>query len=118
MAAAGNTSPERIEPLDPIIVSLETEDCAIESEILGAGGHAFPMIARGELTGLLAIGPMRDGEILTPDEVDHLTRLTQAVAVALDGLRLTDVERRLAEAQTERAELERLLAAWRAQANP
>ncbi len=118
VAASGNVSPERIEPLDPIIVSLKTEDCAIESEILGAGGHAFPMLARGELTGLLAIGPMRDGEILTPDVVDRLTRLTQAVAVSLDGLRLTDVERRLAEAQTERAELERLLAAWRAQANP
>jgi hypothetical protein len=104
-------SPERIEQLDPIIVSLKSEDCAIESEILGAGGHAFPMIARGELAGLLAIGPMRDGEILTPGEVDRLTRLTQAIAVSIDGLRLTDVERQLAEAQTERAELERLLAA-------
>jgi hypothetical protein len=54
---------------------------------------------------------MRDGEILTPGEVDRLTRLTQAIAVSIDGLRLTDVERQLAEAQTERAELERLLAA-------
>jgi hypothetical protein len=43
--------------------------------------------------------------------VDRLTRLTQAIAVSIDGLRLTDVERQLAEAQTERAELERLLAA-------
>ena len=65
VAAAGNPSPELIERLDPLVVSLESSGYAIESELLGSGGHAFPMIARAKLVGLLAIGPMRDGEFFS-----------------------------------------------------
>lgn len=111
VASAGSPSPERIEPLDPVVVSLKAECDVIESGMLGAGGHAFPMIARNELRGLLAIGPLRDGEILTPEGMGRLTQLTDAVGVALEGLRLTDLETRLAEAETERAELQRILTA-------
>ena len=110
VAAAGNPSPELIERLDPLVVSLESSGYAIESELLGSGGHAFPMVAHAKLVGLLAIGPMRDGEILSPDEIDRVAKLTQAVCVSLEGLRLTDLERRLAEVATERDELQRILA--------
>ncbi|MGB6518168.1 MAG: hypothetical protein WBE79_06655 [Candidatus Cybelea sp.] len=110
VAAAGNPSPELIERLDPLVVSLESSGYAIESELLGSGGHAFPMIARAKLVGLLAIGPMRDGEILSPDEVDRVAKLTQAVCVSLEGLRSADLERRLTEVATERDELQRILA--------
>jgi hypothetical protein len=109
VAEAGDSSPSQIERLDSVVVALKSESDAIECELLGAGGHAFPMIARDRLVGLLAIGPIRDGEILSPDETSRLTKLTQAVAVALESLRLTDLENRLAEAETRRAELQRIL---------
>jgi hypothetical protein len=110
VAAAGNPSPEQIERLDPLVVSLESSGYAIESELLGSGGHAFPMIAHAKLVGLLVIGPLRDGEILSPDEIDRIAKLTQAVCVSIEGLRLTDLERRLTEVATERDELQRILA--------
>jgi hypothetical protein len=109
VAAAGNPAPELIERLDPLVVSLESSGYPIECELLGSGGHAFPMIAHAKLVGLLAIGPMRDGEILSPGELDRVANLTQAVCVSLEGLRLTDLERRLTEAVTQRDELQRIL---------
>ncbi len=108
-AEAGEPAPEKIGPLDPVVAPLASEGTAIESDLLGAGGHAFPMILHGELVGLLAVGPLRDGEILSPDEIKRLTDITQAVAVALEGMRRSDLEQRLAQAETGRAELHRVL---------
>jgi hypothetical protein len=108
-AVAGDSAPEKIDQLDPVVVALASEGTAVEYMVLGVCGHAFPMILRGELVGLLAIGPLRDGEILLPSEMKRLADVTQAVAVALEELRLTDLERRLAEAETGRSELQRIL---------
>ena len=109
VAGAGDPAPARIERLDSVVISLKSERDAIECDLLGAGGHAFPMIARDRLVGLLAIGPIRDGEILSPGETGRLTKLTQAVAVGLESLRLDDLENRLAEAEIRRAELQQIL---------
>ncbi|HZV76876.1 MAG TPA: hypothetical protein VFF63_03835 [Candidatus Babeliales bacterium] len=110
VVSAGDPSPKRVKPLDAIVVSLKSEADAVESELLGTGGYAFPMISRGALVGFLAIGPKRDGEILSPDELKRLTQLAHEVAVALEGIRLSDLESQLAEARNGRAELQRLLA--------
>ena len=109
IAAAGGPSPRRIKPVDPLVVSLRSERDAVETELLGAGGYAFPMISRGVLLGFLVIGPKRDGEILSPDEIKRLGELTREVGVALEGIRLNDLESQLAEARTGRAELQQLL---------
>lgn len=109
VAGAGDDAPSRIERLDSVVISLKSEKDAIECDLLGAGGHAFPMMTRDRLVGLLAIGPIRDGEILSPGETSRLTKLTQAVAVGLESLRLDVLENRLAEAETRRAELQQIL---------
>ena len=109
IAVAGGPSPRRIKATDPLVVSLKSECDAVETELLGIGGYAFPMISRGALLGFLAMGPKRDGEILSPDEIKRLSELTREVGVALEGIRLTDLESQLTEARTGRAELQRLL---------
>ncbi|MBV8148279.1 MAG: hypothetical protein JO092_04240, partial [Candidatus Eremiobacteraeota bacterium] len=109
IAVAGGPSPRRIKQIDPLVVSLKSQCDAVETELLGAGGYAFPMISRGALLGLLVIGPKRDGEIYSPDEIKSLSELTREVGVALEGIRLSDLESQLAEAKTGRAELKRLL---------
>lgn len=105
----GDGVPERIPELDPLILALKSEGTMVETDELGKGGHAFPIIARGHLTAFFAFGPMRDGEILTPDETKRMTELTTAVASSLEAIRVTDLETRLASAQAGRAELHRLL---------
>jgi hypothetical protein len=110
IVGAGEPSPRRIKQLDPVVVSLKSEADAVECNLLGAGGYAFPMIARGALTGFLVLGPKRDGEILSPDEIKRLAELAREVGVALEGIRLSDLEGQLAEARAGRAELQRVLA--------
>ena len=109
VAAAGDPAPETLPELDPLVISLKSERDAVESNALGKGGHAFPMLTRGHLVGFLAIGPLRDGEIVAPDQVKHLTELARAVAIAFEAIRVNDLESRLAQAEAGRAELKRLL---------
>jgi hypothetical protein len=109
VATCGSEAPESIHELEPVVLSLKADGDAVESDLLGKGGHAFPMIARGHLTGFIALGPKRDGEILAPDEIKHLMELTHAVAVSLEAIRINDLESRLASAEAGRAELHRLL---------
>jgi len=109
VASAGERPPERFGELDPLVLSLKAERADVESDALGKGGHAFPMITRGHLIGFLAIGPKRDGEILAPDEIDRVCDLARAVGLAFETIRVNDLEGRLIIAETGRAELQRLL---------
>jgi hypothetical protein len=109
MAFVGEGVPERIDELDPAVLALKGERDAVEFDTFGKGGHAFPMMMRAHLIGFIAIGPKRDGEILAPDEIKRLNELSYRVAVALEVIRVNDLEARLTQAETGRAELRRLL---------
>ncbi len=75
---------------DPAIVALrtwhkpldlKTLDTAIQAEF------AYPMVARGHLVGLCALGPKRSGENYAPDESEAIAELTHGVGLAVDTLR-------------------------------
>lgn len=51
-----------------------------------AGEYAFPMLARGVLTGVLVCGRKRGGEAYAPDELAALAELARCVGMALDAL--------------------------------
>ena len=106
---AGNPPPESIPESDALVLALKADGEASECDVAGKGGHAFPMLSRGHLVGILVLGAKRDGEILSPDEIKQLTELAQAVAAALEAIRIDDLESKLASAQAGRAELQRLL---------
>jgi hypothetical protein len=50
------------------------------------GDLALPMVARGQLVGLLLCGERSGGEAYAPDEIDTLAQFAQAVGSAFDGL--------------------------------
>lgn len=56
------------------------------------GVLAFPMIVRGELTGILVLGDHKDGETYAPDEREAVAAVTTAVGHALDGLRIAELQ--------------------------
>lgn len=55
---------------------------AVESGI--AGDMAFPMTARGQLLGILVLGPRESGESFAPDEVEAIGRVAHSVGGALE----------------------------------
>jgi GAF domain-containing protein len=62
-------------PLDP-----HAYDSALKGDL------ALPMVARGQLLGLLLCGERSGGEAYAPDEVDALAQFTQGLGSAYDGL--------------------------------
>lgn len=75
------------------------------------GDVAFPMTARGQVRGILILGPRTTGETFAPDEISLIDRLAHAVGAALDAMNtqsdsaLQRIEMRLdqlAEQLTER----------------
>jgi hypothetical protein len=109
VAATGDSVPASVADTDPVVSALRAEREAVEYTVLGKGGYAFPMTIRDHLIGFLLAGPRRDGEIFTPDEIKQLTGLTNAVAAALEAIRVEDLEHRLVAAEAGRDELKRLL---------
>lgn len=59
-------------------VELHTLDTGI------AGDMAFPMTARGQLLGIVVLGPRESGESFAPDEVEAVGRVAHSVAGALE----------------------------------
>jgi hypothetical protein len=70
-------------------VDLPQHDTQIPGEV------AFPMIVRGRLDGFLACGEKASHEALAPDERDALGLLARDAGIALDSLRIRDLETRL-----------------------
>jgi hypothetical protein len=82
---------DSIDENDGAILALKTWHKPIdphhyETDIKGA--LAVPMVARGQLLGLLLLGERTGGEAYAPDEVEALSQLAHGVASALDGLSL------------------------------
>jgi GAF domain-containing protein len=51
------------------------------------GDRAYPLVARGEMLGVLVCGTRNRREPYAPDEADALVRVASGVGVALDTLR-------------------------------
>ena len=74
---------------DPAVLALRAKHDVldlhgVESDI--RGDYAFPMVSRGRVLGVLALGPERSGEHYAPDELEVILRLAHGVGAALDVL--------------------------------
>lgn len=83
---------------DVAVVAMRADRTAVEHFADSALREALilPLLARGQLAGFLACGPKRSGESYAPDERDALLQIARGVATALDGVRLTALEQKVA----------------------
>ncbi len=90
--------PATIAENDPAIVGMRADRAASEHPENSVIGDALvlPLLARGQLAGFMACGPKRSGESFAPDERETLLHVAHEVASALDGVRLTALEREVA----------------------
>lgn len=98
--------PARLEHNHDVIIDLKHTHKAVELD-----GHrpllpnefAFPMLARGRLSGVLLLGAKRNGQQLRPDEILLLTKCVFGLGLALEGLRVEELERTMRD-MSRRAE--------------
>ena len=92
---APKTMPEN----DPALVAMRTDHQPVD-HVKGSvipEALVLPLIARGQVGGFLTCGAKGTGELYAPDERDALLQVTHGVAAALDGVRLTALEREVAQ---------------------
>ena len=58
-----------------------------------AADWAFPMAARGELSGALLVAPREDGVAYRPEELEQLAESARHIGVCLEALRVVELER-------------------------
>lgn len=93
---AGTLPAIAIDENDRAALAMRSRRVAVDlhdSQSAVPGSMAFPMIVRGELTGMLVCGPKPDDETYAPDERETLAAIASSVGQALDGLRITELER-------------------------
>lgn len=93
---AGTLPPVDIDENDPAALAMRSRRVAVDlhqTESALPGAMAFPMIVRGEVTGMLLCGPKADDETYAPDEREALGAIASAVGQALDGLRINELQR-------------------------
>jgi hypothetical protein len=76
---------------DPAIVALRDRRKPLDLHTLATelrGEFAYPMVARAQLVGALALGPKRSGESYAPDESHAIMQLAHSVGGALHVLAL------------------------------
>ena len=76
---------------DPALVALRAWHRRVDLATIKSalrGEFAFPMVARGQLRGVLLLGPKRSGESYAPDELSAIDRVAHGVGLALDVLDL------------------------------
>ncbi len=91
---------EDVDENDPAVVAMRARRIVVElreTDSALPGVLAFPMIARGELLGMLVCGAKVDDETYAPDERDALAALAASVGHALDVIEIRDLRRRLEE---------------------
>ncbi|HTV72450.1 MAG TPA: GAF domain-containing protein [Candidatus Acidoferrales bacterium] len=74
---------------DGVVLALKTWHKPLDPHHYDSQLHAvlaLPMLARGQLLGILILGERAGGEAYAPDEIDALAQLAHGVASALDGL--------------------------------
>lgn len=62
-------------------------------EEASAADWAFPMTARGELSGALLVAPREDGVAYRPEELEQLAESARHIGVCLEALRVVELER-------------------------
>ncbi|MGA9944804.1 MAG: hypothetical protein WBP75_07170 [Candidatus Cybelea sp.] len=77
----------RYDENDPAILRLRADPHALD--LLGLetslhGDMAFPMTARGQLLGVVVLGPRRSGEKYAPDETSAISQLAASLGTTLD----------------------------------
>lgn len=106
----------RLSQSDPLIIHMRAELDAFDVSLIRwrrrdvPAGFAQPLLAvplcvRHELLGVALYSGHCGGEALDPDEVSHLKNLAHAAAAAYDHIEAVTLRRRIAEAQTEIAQL-------------
>ncbi|MBV9719315.1 MAG: hypothetical protein JOZ77_08345 [Candidatus Eremiobacteraeota bacterium] len=104
---------------DYAILEMRTWHTPVEPSMRGSmlrGDAAFPMMVRGSLAGFLLCAEKETHETLAPDERDALSELAISSGVALDSLRVRELEFELRDLSRDaslphpiRAKLTRLL---------
>jgi hypothetical protein len=83
---------------DPALVSMRARRINVhvrDVESALPGTLAFPMVVRGELLGILVVGPKLDDETYAPDEENALASLATSVGHALDAIEVRELRRRV-----------------------
>jgi hypothetical protein len=96
------TAPALIDANDDAVIDLRHTHNAVEFTGLGSRsstGLAFPMMVRGQLHGLLLLGPRDDGESYRPDQIALLTTSVHRFGIELESLRMEALERHASELQ-------------------
>jgi hypothetical protein len=83
---------------DAAVVAMRADRASAEHVTDSAFHEALilPLFARAVLSGFIVCGPKPSGESYAPDERDALAQIAYGVAVALDGVRLTQLEEKIA----------------------
>lgn len=79
-----------IDENDPAILALKVRHRAFDPHSYSTqmrGDLAVPMVARGQLVGVILCGERASGEAYAPDEIEALSEFAHGVGSALDGLR-------------------------------
>jgi hypothetical protein len=90
--------PTAVDENDPAIVAMRARRVVVDLGSLDStlpGAVALPMIVRGELAGTLVCGAKQQGESYAPDETAALRDMATATGLALDALRIRDLEERV-----------------------
>lgn len=81
---------------DPALVTTRTTRKVVDLHTVPTkldGEFAYPLVARGQMLGVMVLGPKRSGESYAPDESDAIEKIASAVAGTLDVLALGDPRR-------------------------
>jgi hypothetical protein len=82
-------APTEVDENDPAILALKAWHKPFDPHPYASALHgdlALPMVARGQLLGVLLCGERAGGEAYAPDEVEALSEFAHGVGSALDGL--------------------------------
>ncbi len=88
-ACASGELPDALDENDAALVAMRASKAFADLHRYRTALHgefAFPMIARGELIGVLVCGAKRGGDPYAPDETSTLATLAQSVGTTLDAL--------------------------------
>lgn len=100
--------PERVAADDPAFVALRARNAAFDlhdsQSVLGASGHAFPLMLRGKLFGALVVGE-RPGERYAADERALLFHVAHEMGMALFALRAQENASRAQESEARAQEI-------------
>lgn len=93
---SGDGRYDDVDENDPALVSIRANHKVVDLHTVPTrleGEFAYPLFARGQMLGVMVLGPKRSGESYAPDESDAIEKVASAVASTLDALRLGDPRR-------------------------